>query len=231
MNLFSTRRALAAGSALLLLAVPLLVFWRNAGPLSFYFGDGFPPGQAAYIMMRPAGHIAFVLLFFQVVLGVMGRPVARFLGYSTLTPLHRALGIVTLSFLLLHPLLFLWARSLRAGKLEFVATFFPNPFENYWEKMLFLGAIGFFLLLAGVIAGVVGKRWRHWRAVHLANYAAFFLVFSHSISIGSETRLAPVELLYWGMALAAAGLLGWRLISTWKSFGRPDEVELFQGSH
>ncbi|HET6203053.1 MAG TPA: ferric reductase-like transmembrane domain-containing protein [Planctomycetota bacterium] len=210
---FAFRRAAAGGLAAVLLVSPVAAFlWRTGSP-AFYLEGQFPAGQSAYVMMRPAGHLAFVLLWIQVVLGSRGGTVARLLGLRTLVPLHRALGLTTLLFLLLHPLLFAWGRTLRTGKPAFLQTFFPNPAENYWERMVFFGAVSLGVLLAGILAATAGRRLlrRAWRGVHAVNYAGFLLSSYHSLSIGSETRVEPVFFLYWALGLTGGALLAARL--------------------
>jgi predicted ferric reductase len=208
-----TRRFLVGLMAAGLLSLPVAIFLWHTRPAPFFLTDPFPPGQSIYIMMRPAGHIAFVLIFFQIVLGSNGPALARWLGCSNLAPLHRSLGLITLSFVLLHPLLFAWSRSLRANHLEIVATFLPNPWENYWERMLFIGALGFYLFCLGTMAALFRSHLNPlcWRIVHSFNYAAFLLAFWHAISIGSETRIFPLQILYWSLALLALGLFAKRL--------------------
>lgn len=203
------RRTLAASVAGGLVVLPLGVYLWAIGPLGYYIGSEFPAGQSAYIMMRPAGHIAFGLVFIQLVLGMHARPIGRWLGLASMAPLHRRLGLVTLWFVLLHPLLFVWARSLRSGQFDFIVTFAPNPLENYWERMLFVGALAMYALIFGVVAALYGPRLapRYWRVVHSVNVLAFGLAFWHAISVGSETRLQPVEALHWAMAVSVCALL------------------------
>lgn len=203
-----TRRALAASAAAALLLTPVATFVWKTDPAVYFVDREFPAGQSAYVMMRPAGLLAFVLLWIQVVLGSHGPAVSRFLGLRTLVPLHRSLGATTLLFLLLHPILFAWAAKLRTGK-PLLATFFPDPTENYWQQMLFFGAVALGLLLLGILASTVGRRFlgRAWRGVHAVNYAGFLLSFFHCISIGSETRVQPVFVLYWVLGTSGGALL------------------------
>ena len=221
MNPYRARRGLAALAALTVLALPLAVFVRWAGPLEYYGGGEFPRGQAAYLMMRPAGHLAFGLLFLQVLLGTQHERLGRWLGVRTLLPWHRALGVMAIGFALLHPLLFAWARSLRSGRLELFATLLPNPAENYWERMLFVGALALYALLLGALAAACGPRVapRGWLWVHRINYAAFGLAFWHGISVGAETRLPQLLVFYWALfALGLAALME-KTLRTWRRAG------------
>ncbi len=204
-----------AGSTLLLLALPLAVFWVKTAPLSFYFGDSFPPGQAIYIMMRPAGHLAYVLLFLQIVLGLHGKDLARLAGVPTLLPLHKAMAIPTLGAVFAHPLLFWWAASVRTGHNTFLNTFWPDPMRNYWTWYFFFGALAFYGVVLAVLAALVGPRLlpRAWRVIHGLTYVSFGLAWYHSRATGAEVRDQGLGVLYTAMALMAAGMLLRRLVS------------------
>lgn len=69
MSDFRRNRILAISGASALLLLPILVFRQQTGAMAYYLGEGYPPGQGAYIAMRPAGHIAFTLVFLQILLG------------------------------------------------------------------------------------------------------------------------------------------------------------------
>lgn len=221
----NARRLLALSAAITILGVPLTIFWARleASP-SFYLGDGFPPGQASYVMMRPAGHLAYCLLFLQIVLGLHGKRLARWMGLETLLPLHRALGFSTLGIMALHPLLFALASSLRTGKNKLWETFLPDPSAYYWAFYFFLGAIALYGTALAVAAAVWGPRWapRAWRWIHGVNYLCLPVAWFHCRGTGNEVRDQPLEDVYGVMALAVVVMLGWRLRQAWKgSFGPP----------
>ena len=196
----------------LLFAVPLGVFWLEVGGIGHYFGSAYPPGQGAYIMMRAAGHVALVLLFIQVALGPNVRSIARWLGVPSLLRVHMSLGLTTLAFALLHPVLFLWARTLRAERFEPLKVFFP-PTGDYYHNRLFLGAVGLYLLVVAIGAGAYGPRIapRLWRRVHMLNYGVFIALWYHAVSIGSETR-HPVLIALYGAMLGAVVFLAVRRV-------------------
>jgi DMSO/TMAO reductase YedYZ heme-binding membrane subunit len=218
MNQLTLRQTAVLGAALTLLAAPLWIFLSAARPLAYFGGTEFPPGQAAYLMMRPAGHIAFVLVFVQIVLGALGPRLGGWMNWPGLGGWHRVIGMVALGFVLLHPLLFAWGRTLRAGQLELLPTFFPNPGENYWELMLFVGALAMYALLFGAAAAIWGRRLapRSWRWIHAINYLGFLLAYWHSIRIGSETRISFLPVLYSVMAVMVAVLLAMRVLRALK---------------
>lgn len=149
--------------------------------------SGFPPGQAAWIMAQSAGRLAFLLLFLHAVLDLRGHALARPLGLSGL------------SFALLHPLLstvarlqreaFPLSRLLREG-------FLPDPRQGVAAVSLLLGALAFWILLAGQLGP---------RRLRLLAWPALLLAAWHALRQGGN----PV---YGVMAVAALFLLAWRLV-------------------
>ncbi len=201
------------GAALLLLALPVAIFWIKTAPLAFYFSGSYPPGQAFYIMMRPAGHLAFTLLFLQITLGLHGRSLASLMQVRSLLELHKAMAIPTLGAAILHPLLFACAGTLRVGHSTFQRTFFPNPTTNYWTWYFFFGALACYGMILGALAAIIGPRLlpRGWRWVHALNYLSFGMAWYHCRATGAEVREQPLEILYTLMAVAVAGMLAHRI--------------------
>ncbi len=197
------RACLLAGSAAALLALPLLL------SLSLDASGGAPPGQGAYLMMRPAGHLAFVLAFFQIVLSLHGESLSRWAGLPGLMPLSRALSLSALSFAFLHPLLLLFARMSREGfPLARLAmeTFLPDPSKGAWPLACLFGALSFWGL-AG--SGLSPKR---WHLIQVLPYPAFFLAWYHVMLMGSSVRDQFLGALYTLLAASAAGMMLFRVV-------------------
>lgn len=192
------RRVLALLSILALFLRPLLTLSSQTGAMTYYLGEGYPPGQSAYIAMRLAGHLAFVLLFLQIVLGLERRPIERFLGLGPLLPVHRSLGLAGFALAAAHPLLFEWARRLRTGQDSLKVTLWPPRDHGFYELHQFFGALGLYLLVIGVLAGVYGPRLvpKAWRALHAVNFGVFFLIWYHSFRIGTSTRIGLLPAVY-----------------------------------
>lgn len=201
-------RILAVLAVAALLLLPLGALTRQTGTMAYYLGQGYPPGQGAYIMMRVAGHLAYSLVFLQILVGLLHRPFQRALGLGPLLPVHRSLGLAAFLLAVSHPVLFEWARQLRTGQSSIAATFWPPRDHGFYELHQFFGALGLYLLLIGVLAGVYGPRLapKAWRAVHAVNYAVFFLVWYHSLRIGTSTRIGALPLLYTVLAAVVVGL-------------------------
>lgn len=216
------RRLLAALAVLALFLLPLLTMSSQTGAMTYYLGEGYPPGQSAYIAMRIAGHLAFVLLFLQIVLGLRRRTIERALGLGSLLSVHRSLGLAGFLLAASHPLLFEWARRLRTGQDSLKVTLWPPRDHGFYELHQFFGALGLYLLVIGVLAGVYGPRlaptW--WRRLHAVNLVVFFLIWYHSFRIGTSTRIGALPALYTVLAVTVVGLM-WGRWGT--SRGHPGE--------
>ena len=164
-------------------------------------------------MMRIAGHLAYTLVFLQIVVGLRHRQLQRALGLGPLLPVHRSLGLAACLLALSHPILFEWARQLRTGQSSVTLTFWPPIDTGFYALHQFFGALGLYLLLIGVLAGVYGPRLapKVWRTVHAVNFIVFFLVWYHSLRIGSSTRIGALPLLYTVLAGVVVGLTWQRL--------------------
>ena len=206
-------RVLAVLALVALLLLPLTAMTRQTGTMTYYLGQDYPPGQSAYIMMRVAGHLAYTLVFLQIVLGLLHRPLQRALGLGPLLSVHRSVGLAAFLLALSHPILFEWARQLRTGQSTITATFWPPIDHGFYELHQYFGAMGLYLLLIGVLAGVYGPRLapKAWRAVHAVNYMVFFLVWYHSLRIGTSTRIGMLPVLYTVLAAVVVGLTLQRL--------------------
>ena len=206
-------RIVAALAVAILLFVPLATMTSQTGAMSYYMGEGYPPGQSAYIMMRISGHLAYTLIFIQIVIGTLHGRIEKWLGIGNMVPIHRSLGLTAFFFALSHPIFFEWARQLRTGQSTVVATFWPPTNTGFYELHQFFGALGLYTLVAGVLAGVVGPRLapKAWRTVHYINYGVFFLVWYHSFRIGSSTRIGFLPILYTVLATTVLVVVAWRL--------------------
>ncbi len=211
----SRRNRLIAGALVAaLFLLPLFTLTRQTGAMTYYLGEGYPPGQSAYIMMRVAGQLAFTLVFLQIVLGLQHRRIERWLDLPSLVPVHRSVGLAAFLIALSHPILFEWARQLRTGQSTVTVTFWPPWRTGFYELHQLFGALGLYLLLVGVLAGVFGPRLapRAWRTVHYVNYVVFFLVWYHSIRIGTSTRIGLLPALYTVLLAVVLGLIAARVL-------------------
>lgn len=226
MTTIERNRLVAALAVAALLFIPFASMTSQTGAMSYYMGEDYPPGQSAYIMMRIAGHLAYTLIFIQIVIGLLHGRIQKWLDIGNMVPVHRSLGLTAFLFALSHPVFFEWARQLRTGQSTVFLTFWPPTNTGFYELHQFFGAMGLYILVVGVLAGVVGPRLapKAWRTVHYINYAVFFLVWYHSFRIGTSTRIGLLPILYTVLATAVAVLVAWRLKTSLAPSPRPAAV-------
>lgn len=163
----------------------------NGGLTATFTASGFAFG---FNLFKLAGLTAFALIAFQVVIGPFMRFGAQLYGPKFFR-IHGFMGISTLVFSILHPVILYWSLIASGiGILEFA--------KNYGIAY-YLGPMALFLIIitaATALSAVFFHRpafRKHWRWIHYANYIIFLLVFLHSMNIGSditphESALRPV---------------------------------------
>lgn len=160
---------------LLILFVPPTTYFVNRGGLSADPRTLFPL----------FGLLAFTLVWSQIMLGAFMRPLTKL--YPKVLRLHIAFGLLTFTFALLHPLLLIVGYT--------PASYFGYTFvAPELKSAVFLGQGALLLLLLGVLAGLL-RNWkplqRVWRWFHFSHYLVFFLVFFHSMRLGTDLSITP----------------------------------------
>jgi predicted ferric reductase len=179
------------------LLLPGFVFLANTGDLTFYFREPAPPGQFPYVLSRVFALYALTLVWLQILLGALRPELERSFGYRQLVRLHTLLGVTTLGLLVGHALLYLTGVAMRSGAFPYAALV-PDFTAHYYPRRLALGASALYLALLGALSAALRRRpWMKgvWRKLHTVNYAVFALGAWHGLSIGSDTRLEPLQAL------------------------------------
>lgn len=203
---------------LLLALLPGILWWIQTGnPLVYVFYQT-PPGQWAYVLAKLLGLYAIVLLWCQMMYGLLGSLAPGwFLSWSV--PRHRALGLLTLAVIILHFAAFFVASSLREGAIAY-ALFLPHFEGGYYPLGLSLGWLSLAALLIVVPAGMaLARHGGWWRGMHWLSAVSFIAAFAHAFRVGSETRLGIVRYFYLGLGatvIAALFLRVVQLIRYWK---------------
>lgn len=164
------------GAALLL---PGATFFTERGGFGF-LNEG--AVSSAQVLFPLFGLYAFTLTWLQLLIG-SSNPTFKKL-WPNFFRFHRAQGLFTLLFALLHPLLLIVGFS----------------FMTYWtygfvspslRPLIYLGQSALALLLLTVVCALLMKRpWMRplWKKVHYANYAVFTLAWFHGWFVGSDTQ-------------------------------------------
>ncbi|TVR57187.1 MAG: hypothetical protein EA426_12595 [Spirochaetaceae bacterium] len=157
--------------AIVAIVLPLvpLAFWLH-GVIPMMPGPVQSASFGLYLLARAFALVGFVLMFYQFVLTSRLPFLETALKRATMLKRHRALGKTGFVLVLLHGVILL---SL-------------DP-SLYTPKTL--GLIALIILTVAVIAAWFFKplklKLKTWRAIHLAAYVVFPLVFYHAIALGS----------------------------------------------
>jgi predicted ferric reductase len=152
------------------------------------------------IAQRLFALVAFVMLFWQIVLGAfMQRWIERMGGW--VFRFHTTEGAVAYSLIFLHPLTFLVFNYLATRVLDpfYVYTGFCVLCEVKTELFYTFGRLAFWLISAAVLAAKLRNLswWKfNWRKFHVLTYVVFLLVAVHSYFNGTDTYAFPFVIFY-----------------------------------
>lgn len=204
-NHFGTRDILLVA----LLLVPGITHMLHTGNWEIYFRNDSLDGQFLYILSKLVGLYAIILLWLQLMSGLV-RNVFFFDWHPVM---HRNLGLLILSLVVLHVVLFVAGVSIRNGYFAY-KLLLPNFFGSYYPKIVALGIVALWLLImAAVFAAVRNKLPVVWKWAHRLMLAVFALGFVHSYLIGSEARAGGMLYLYYLMGALSIIALVVRLMT------------------
>jgi len=194
-----------------LFVIPGIAWLSNTGDIASYFLYTNLDGQFIYVLSKLVGLYAMMFIWLQILLGLLKPQIKRY--YGDLTPKsHRWLGIISLILVILHVGLFVAAVSLRNDHFAW-KLFVPNFFQGYYALMLTIGLFALITLLASVISrGVLAKAnnaIKLW--VHRLVLVAFFMILIHSYTIGTESQLGMMSMIYLLMFGSITGILIFRI--------------------
>ena len=163
---------------------------------------------------RAGGILALVLLTAAVIVGLLLSGRASIDGWPrfALEDVHRFLGLLTGSFIVLHV-----GVLVLDGYLPFSLTDVLVPgTAPYRPLAVAAGVVAAELLVALAFANRYRKALSHrfWRRTHYLNFAVWLLAFVHGITAGTDTTTRWGVALYLGAAAVVGGLLGARILAT-----------------
>ncbi len=170
-----------------------------------------------WYLSRSAGIIAYLLLWSSVVWGLLlsaklgrGR-----LAAPVLLDAHQFVSNVAIGFSAFHGLVLM---SDRYFNFPLQALLVPFTGE-YQPALVAAGQLGFWLSLALSISFLMRKRLgpKTWRQLHYVSFLAFWVVFFHSLLIGTDSKLAAMQLFYMLSASAVLFLTFYRIFTARRS--------------
>ncbi len=167
-------------------------WWSNSGPQLF---QGI---SLAFISLgRLCGLFAVYAVLLQLVLIGRSPWIEKIFGLDKLSRIHRLNGKIAICFILLHPLLLTLGYSLDR-KTGFIHQFlfFVTKFEDVFEAFIAVILFSFIVFLSLSIAR---KRLKYetWYYVHIFNYLAIFLAWSHQLKNGEDFLSNNLFVFYW----------------------------------
>ena len=172
-----------------ILFLPSVTWLVALGNPVTYFHFDLPPGQVPYILAKLVGLYVFVLLWLQVMLGLLqGDPLTRGLVVSWSIDRHRLLGITTLLAAWAHFLLFFSAVSLRKDTIAY-DLLLPELDKGIYFVAVSLGWFALAGLNLVALTGLLRRRSGGlWALAHRLSLAVFAVALVHAQMIGSEAK-------------------------------------------
>ncbi len=179
---------LFSGPIILLTDTPPVVLTGGVVPLTNF-------------LQRITALIAFSAIFMQIITGAHLSKLSKVFG-SWINKFHTFQGIVAYTFVLAHPLLFVFLNFKTRGLVDpfYVFTDFcllcPRLYELYYS----FGRVAFWLISFANLAAIARtETWwkKNWRKFHILNYLAFFLIAAHAWFSGVEITSTSFVYIFW----------------------------------
>lgn len=180
-----------------------IIYYLNWAVIFGFWGSnlgGVFEGGAVGILAafgRLAGLVAAYMILLQFFF--MGRTpyLERVFGLDKLSRIHHTNGQWGFLFLILHPILLIWAGKDFLGNSFFAQT--KLVLMSSWQMML--AGAGLLLFITVVVTSInISRRrlkYESWYFVHLLAYLAVFGSFWHQIAIGTDLLSSQVFYWYW----------------------------------
>jgi len=171
-----------------------------------------PPGSIdnptliTNFFQRLTGLAAFILLFWQIILGSYMTLLTEKLG-GWVFKFHTTQGLFIYGLILIHPMLYTLFNYFNLGIFNPLFTIFPMSLTGR-ELWISFGRFAFLLLTVGVAAGYFRTKpffREKWRSLHILNYVAFLFVAVHAYFTGTDAWTPPFSWFYW-FAVLIVGL-------------------------
>ncbi len=171
--------------------------------------------KAYWYLSRGAAFAAYGLLWLSVVLGLsMTSKASRvWPGGPTAFELHQFASLWAIAYAVFHAVILLGDRYMAYTPLQLAM---PFGSINYEPFAVGLGQLALYVMLPVTFSFYVRQRigQRVWRLVHYASFAVYLLATVHGLQAGSDTRTAPVMLMYVVSAAMVIFLTVYRILVT-----------------
>jgi len=199
------------GLLIVLFVIPGMTWLWNVGDIASYFMYTNLDGQFVYVLSKLTGLYAMMFIWLQLLLGLLKTQIKHLYG-DVSSKVHSRLGISTLVLVILHVVLFVTAVSLRNDYFAW-KLLVPEFSQGYYALMLTVGLGALIILLVSILSrGVlvnVNNSIKLW--LHRLVFIAFYMILIHSYTIGTESRIGVMNILYLLMLVSITGILIFRV--------------------
>lgn len=170
------------------LIIPGWAFFHARGGLGFINGLDLHAGLQ--LLFPLIGLYAFTLVIWQILVATN----LRWLGklWPRIIYFHRYQGGAALTLAITHPLSIL----IGFGIASYLSRNFIAPSLQVYLLPAYLGLTILIITVTTASMAWYGMRFPWWHKLHRLNYLAFALLWVHSWSVGSDTRLFPLNILW-----------------------------------
>jgi len=170
--------------------------------------------HAAWYLSRASAFVAYVLLWWSMVLGlsITNRLARLWPGGPAAADLHEHASLLGLAFGVLHALVLLGEQYIGYTLPQILIPFGSVNYEPVWVG---LGQISLYLM-ALVIFTFYIRRWigaRAWRLIHFLSFLVFALALVHGVFSGSDSSLPWAIWMYAGTGASVLAMTIYRIVA------------------
>jgi predicted ferric reductase len=174
-----------------------------------------PEPKVFWYLSRSSAGIAFLLIWFSMVLGLLitNKLACLWPGGPIAFELHQLMSLLGLAFALFHALILMGDAYFKANLVDLLVPFATDTYRPLWVG---LGQIGFYLTGIVTVSFYVRRRItpKVWRSLHYLSFLAFGTVLLHGIFSGTDTSNPWIHMLYLFCGVSLLFLLILRLLTS-----------------
>jgi predicted ferric reductase len=170
--------------------------------------------HAAWYLSRASAFVAYVLLWWSMVLGlsITNRLARLWPGGPATADLHEHASLLGLAFGLLHTLVLLGDAYIGYTLPQILIPFTSVSYQPVWVGV---GQISLYLMALVTFSFYV-RRWigaRAWRTIHYLSFVVFVLALVHGVFSGTDSTLAWAFWMYIGTGASVLGMTIYRIVA------------------
>jgi sulfoxide reductase heme-binding subunit YedZ len=198
--LLSITLVLGAGLTAALILLPQTAAGQGAlvGLRQLFAADS---TQIWWYVTRSAGIIAYLLLWFSMVWGLVvpTKLLNPVIGPTFTVDFHEFISLLAIGFTLLHVFVLTIDRFLPYSLIQILVPFL-SPYRPFWVG---LGVIAFYITLLVTITFYLRSKigMKKFRSIHILSLLGYLGVTLHGLYAGTDSPLVAMQLLYKGTAL------------------------------